>query len=112
MDASHLLRSARRRLAVSQREFAGRVGVPVGTLAARDRPVDNADLIAHLHLSLTQRLRLALDENPRISVSVRPKSTAWHDLVALARAGDVLLQPPLALAIWIPAAPPARARAH
>ncbi len=122
------MRAARRRLGVDQRRMAERVGTSKSTLArwetGRSTPslvelervlaVAGLDLLVaprvegsaprrlepYLRLSLTQRLRVALGESVRLSV--RPTTTAWSELVQLSRIGRVVLQPPLAHALWLP----------
>jgi hypothetical protein len=58
------------------------------------------DLVAHLRLPLTARLRLALGEP--VSPYARATGPAWQGLLALGRLGTVVVGPPVALAIWLP----------
>ena len=128
VEPAALLRSARRRLGLDQRSFGALLNIPSGTLAswesgrrgvpaaALDAALAAADLdlaliprvdaIAdpslkrHLRLSLTQRLRLALGESPVLAAP--PRSAAWSELLTLARQGRVILEPALAVALWVP----------
>lgn len=128
MDAAHLIRAARRRSGLSQRDLAAQAGVARSTiadleagkhsptaalldrvlavsgleLAASPRAAEDADaaLVRHLRLSLTQRLRIALGESPVLPAAAR--SPVWRALGALARRGQVVLEPPLAHAMWLP----------
>jgi transcriptional regulator with XRE-family HTH domain len=128
MDAAEMLRTARRHVGLSQRELAaaadvsarsiaaweagqrspslaalGRVLAAAGLeLVAEPRIPQDADtsLRQHLSLSLTQRLRLALGESGVLAKP--PHSQTWGDLIAVARSGQVLLEPPLATAMWLP----------
>lgn len=128
MDQSRLLRAARRHVGCDQRSFAAELGVPAGTLAswesgrrvpsvaALDRALavagldlvlvrgadrdGDVELLRHLHLSLTQRLRIALGESHVLSTPAR--SELWQELGRLARRGQVVLAPPLAHALWLP----------
>jgi transcriptional regulator with XRE-family HTH domain len=128
MEPSHVLRAARRRSGLDQRSFAAAVGVPTGTWASwesgrrrpaasaldaalaavgldlalvpRLQPGDSAALRRHLHLSLTQRLRLALGESPALSCPAR--TPAWLELGWLARRGQVVVEGQLARALWLP----------
>ena len=141
MDPALWSRAARRRLGLSQRGFAAVAGISqaqinalerghrVPTTALLDRVLGAADLdlmlcervssvehdalVAHLRLSLTERLRLALDEPSPLG---RHGVTApWRELLALAgSAVAVVLDRPLALRLWLPAGPvtPIRVRVH
>jgi hypothetical protein len=60
----------------------------------------DAALRRHLHLSLTQRLRLALGESPKLPVHARGER--WRELGSLARSGQVVLEGQLAVAAWLP----------
>jgi transcriptional regulator with XRE-family HTH domain len=128
MDASHILRAARRDAGLSQRAMALQAGVALRTLsgaesgrsgisaALLDQLLESvgldvglvprldaeasAELRRHLRLSLTQRLRLALGEPP--SVHVPPRTRAWQHLLGLSREGRVVLEGQLATAIWLP----------
>jgi hypothetical protein len=61
---------------------------------------DIQPLVRHLHLSLTQRLRLGLGLSA--DLRVRPSGGIWAELVALTRLGTVVLEPPLAHSVWLP----------
>ena len=128
MDADQVLRAARRHLGCDQRSFAAQVGVSAATLASwesgrrqptaaaldrvlaaagldlvltsRASDVDDRALRAHLRLSLTQRLRVALGESHVLACPAR--SDLWRELGHLARRGQVVLEPPLAHALWLP----------
>lgn len=128
MDASHIVRAARRHAGLSQRELAARCGVSLRAIAAIEsgaqspkaatidevlaavgldvslvaRLGDERDLALerHLRLSLTQRLRIALGE--RETLPTRARSDVWRDLGRLARRGQVVVEPPLATALWLP----------
>lgn len=128
MDAAQLLRVVRRRLGLSQRALALRVGCSPQTVAGWesgrhsptvallelvlaagdldlvlvDRQSEPADaaLRRHLHLSLTQRLRLALGEPAGLTLPTR--TPVWAELHSKARLGQVVIEPPLATAIWLP----------
>jgi hypothetical protein len=67
------------------------------------RPEAPDELVRHLHLPLTARLRLALGEHP--SPYVRASSDPWRALLALGRLGRVVVQPPVASGIWTPIEP-------
>lgn len=130
MDLDGLLRTARRHLGLSQRAFAERLGIPAGTLAAwearRRTPSvavlirvlaraglelalasaaapEDAALVAHLRRPLTARLRLALGESPNLHL--HPASARWQALARAALTGIVVLEEPVATAIWVPAPP-------
>jgi transcriptional regulator with XRE-family HTH domain len=130
VDISGAVRSARRALGLSQRELAGQLEVAAATVAnwesgrrvpslpslrrlldmqglvltARPRPAEpSAELVRHLCLPLTARLRLALGEHP--SPYVPASSEAWRALLTLGRLGRVVVQPPVATGIWTPIEP-------
>jgi transcriptional regulator with XRE-family HTH domain len=131
MDAADLIRAVRRRAGLSQRALADRVGASPRTVAAwearqhspsvaiLDRVLAVADLDvalvprlpaqahaairSHLSLSLTQRLRIALGESPVLPSPAR--SSLWAELGRLARRGQLLLEPPVAVALWVPIGP-------
>ena len=135
MEAAHVLRALRRHRGVEQRAFAAEVGVARSTLASwesgrrhptaasldralaaagldlalvpRLDPADDLALRRHLQLSLTQRLRLALGESP---VLLHATGHLWREMRALARRGQVVLEPPLATALWLPIGPVAAPR--
>lgn len=134
MDAAAMVRAARRRAGLSQREMARRAGVAVGTVAAVeagrhnpsggilealvaaaglelsvDLPVQDLcrHAVAHLHRSLSSRLHLALGGTGR--PYDRPFLPAWQQLGLLSGKTRVHLTGDLAVAIWIPMPrPPAR----
>jgi transcriptional regulator with XRE-family HTH domain len=130
VDISMTVRSARRALGLSQRDFAARIGVSGKTVASWEsggrvptvgalrqvlalqgleltarRPDGEPapELIRHLQLSLTSRLRLALGESP--NPYHRATGDAWQALLVLGRLGRAVVQPPVATGIWIPVAP-------
>lgn len=130
MDISAAVRSARRARGLSQRELAAELGISAATVAAWEagrrvpavaslrkvlalqglelcaQPGSEGrsdDLVRHLHLPLTVRLRLVLGEPA--SPYARATSDAWRALLVLGRLGCAVLQPPVATGIWIPAAP-------
>lgn len=128
VDAAEVVRAARRHAGWSQRQLAGAIGAAVRSVAAweagRHQPSTavldrvlaatgldlvlaprlhadaSAALVRHLRLSLTQRLRLALGESPALSCPAR--SPVWAELGAIARRGQVVVEPPLAPALWLP----------
>lgn len=123
-----LLRASRRHAGISQRELAHLVDMSPAAVAAWEsgsrkpsvmalqRILDavgldlhlgpggagppSPELRAHLRLPLTSRLRLALGEPA--SPYVRATGSAWLGLVRLGRLGSVVLQPPVALGLWVP----------
>ena len=132
MTPGQLARTARRRRGLSQRDFAAVADVSLTTLqrieggrhkpsfgvlerllaaadlelAAVPRPpadTDEADLRNYLSRSLTSRLRLALGEGRWPSAA--PPGPVWSELLTLSRTGAVVLQPPLAHRLWLPAGP-------
>lgn len=131
MDAAQVIRAARRHAGWSQRELARSAGVATRSVAAWEaggrspssdaldrvlaavgldvvlvpRAADEVDAVLrrHLMLSLTQRLRLALGESPKLPVHAR--SELWRELGALARRGQVVLDGQLAVAMWLPLGP-------
>ena len=130
-----MVRTARRRAALSQRELARRAGVAAGTVSAVesgrqvpsgrvlealvtaagleltvDRPVQPlcAHTLRHLHLSLPVRLHLALGGNGY--PYDRPVLPAWQQLAVLSGKGAVHVTGELARALWLPPAQPPRRR--
>jgi transcriptional regulator with XRE-family HTH domain len=135
VDISATVRSARRSLGLSQRDFAARLGVSfsaVGNweaglrepsmeslrkvlalqgleLTARPPEAEpSPELIGHLQLPLTARLRLALGESP--NRYHRAKGDAWRALVVLGRLGTAVVQPAVATGIWVPVVASERVR--
>lgn len=128
VDPVLLLRTARRRMGLDQRAFAAAIDVPRATLASwesgrrrvsasaladalavadldlllvpRLPPSDDAPLRRHLQRSLSQRLRLALGEP--LALPAPPMGAPWHELAAASRLGQLVLEPPLAHAMWLP----------
>jgi transcriptional regulator with XRE-family HTH domain len=133
MEAPHVVRVVRRAGGWSQRDLARRLGVATSTVGAWEsgarqptlasvdamlsligldlavcarRGEPPPELAAHLRLSLTSRLRLALGE-PGSPYS-RATGPAWPGLLALARLGTVVVHPPVAMGIWVPPGRPMR----
>ena len=130
MDIPQLIRTARRHAGLSQRDLAQRLGIAPSTVAAWEAgsrrptlralervgeavgleltlvahsPVTAPELTAHLRLPLTARLRLALGE---AASPYRPATgAAWQTLLTLARVGTVVVEPPVALGVWVPQPP-------
>jgi len=76
-----------------------RAGLDLVVVDGRPEPA-GAELRRHLQLSLTQRLRIALGES---GVLAHPTRTPlWAALVDTARCGHVVLEPPVATALWLP----------
>lgn len=132
MDVGAMVRAARRRAALSQRELARRAGVAPGTVAAVeagrhspsgrilealisaaglelcvDRPVLTLcrHTSAYLHGSLSSRLHVALGGSGR--PYDRPFLPAWQQLGLLSLKAPVHLTGDLAVAVWIPMPRPA-----
>jgi transcriptional regulator with XRE-family HTH domain len=131
MDVVHVVRAVRRQAGLSQRGLAREVGCSARAVAAWEcgerapsatlleavlaladldlalvpRVHEGADeaLRRHLHLSLTQRLRLALGEP--MGLSARLRTQTWADLSALSRRGQVVLEGAVAAAMWLPIGP-------
>jgi transcriptional regulator with XRE-family HTH domain len=126
-----MVRAARRRAGLSQREIARRAGVAAGTVTAVeagrqvpsgrvlealvaaaglelsvDRPVQAlcAHTRRHLHHSLSVRLHLALGGNGH--PYDRPFLPAWQQLGLLSGKGVVHVTGELARALWLPAMSP------
>lgn len=126
-----MVRAARRRLGVSQREMARRAGVSATSVVAIesgrqqpslrvlqallevaglgvcvDRPVQPlcAHVRRHLHRSLSIRLHLALGGNGR--PWVHPVLPQWQQLGTLARSGRLFAEGELARALWLPVLSP------
>lgn len=131
MQAEAMVRSARRRAGLSQRELARRAGVSATTVVAIesgrqlpslrvlqalvavagldvtvDRPLEPlcTHVRRHLHLSLSVRLHLALGGQGR--PWQRPVLPAWHQLGLLATSGRVFATGDLATSLWLPATEP------
>lgn len=133
MDASHLVRVARRRTGLSQRDFARRAGIATSTvidvereatvpsvrtlermLAAaglelsieREPPAPCRHLDRYLRMTLTERLYLAVGGrwHPVLDRAHAP----WTQLWRLARHGNVRLSGAVAVGVWVPrpAVPP------
>lgn len=114
MDTAHLLRTARRHVGLSQREFAAAAGVAAGTLASWEsgrrqpsvRALDRALRRVNLQLSLMRSIEPAPD--PRLVEHLRRPLVdrlrrslghpAWTELEALAGAARVQLLEPVSLA--------------
>lgn len=131
MDPAHLVRAARRQAGLSQRDLAARAGLARRTIGAveagrqspsatvldrlleavgldlvlcpRDDGAEDLELRQHLLLSLTQRLRLALGESRVLQAPCR--TAGWAELLMLSRRGKVVVEPPLADALWFPTGP-------
>ena len=128
-----MVRAARRRAGLSQRELARRAGVAAGTVAAveagrrvpsggvlevliaaaglelaLDRPVQPLcpHTLRHLHAGLPVRLHLALGGSGR--PYDRPVLPAWQQLGLLSSKGVVHVTGELARALWLPSAQPVR----
>lgn len=126
-----MVRSARRRAGLSQRELARRAGVSATTVVAIesgrqlpslrvlqallvvagldvtvDRPLEPlcTHVRRHLHLSLSVRLHLALGGHGR--PWQRPVLPAWQQLGLLATSGRVFATGDLATSLWLPGTEP------
>lgn len=126
MEAAVLLREARRRAGLSQRQMAAAAGVPRSSLEAAesgrrqpslalvaavaaaaelelalDHPVQplSASTRHHLHLSLSQRLHLLVGGDGRPWHS--PRLPAWRALDHLASTGRLFLAGPAAVGLWL-----------
>lgn len=122
-----MVRDARRRTRLSQRELARRAGVSAATVTAiesgaqlpslrvlqrllavagvelsLDRPVQPPcrHVLRHLHRSLSIRLHLALGGSGR--PYDRPPLAPWQQLGLLATSGRLFLTGELAVALWLP----------
>jgi hypothetical protein len=69
-------------------------------LCERREPSDDIALRRHLHLSLTQRLRIALGEP--LALPARAQGHDWEELRRLSHRGQVVLGRHLAVAMWLP----------
>ena len=130
-----MVRDARRRVGLSQREMARRAGVSAATITAiesgaqlpslrvlqellsvaglelcPDRPVQPPcrHVLRHLHRSLSARLHLALGGNGR--PWDRPFLAPWQQLGLLATSGRLFLTGELAVALWLPQPEPTAGR--
>lgn len=126
MDASEALRTARRRLGVSQRGLAERAGVPASSVAAYESgarsptaqvlqdllavagveltlttrlPAPGEDLQAHLRLGLTPRLHQALGGSGNVR---HDAPAAWTQLWELAKRYRAAVVGTAAVGLWAP----------
>lgn len=135
VDGGELLRAARRRAGLSQRRMAERAGVGLTGLVAAESgrgPVSWATVtrvlavaglepafdvrrgepcehvVRHLHLSLSERLYVALGGavDSRMALRVPPHPAAWPFLPAWTRAGRLAVRGPSAVGLWVPGVPP------